>query len=338
MPGPDRKPGPPPAGSISATVAILLGIIALGGLSTLTVSGNLSDAAVGAGSRQTPGLLTGAAVPTRTLRTRTGLLPSAALGRARVCPQPATGEAPAPAAPLHVKVVKPAGNAGRPGQDVVFLGDSYTSGWRGVGEGADGWPAILGAARGWHVHDLAVAGTGYVYPGWTAPIGSQVGAAIGLKPGVVFVAGGHNDEELAPSRAAVAADLVLDRLRAGLPHAVIVVIGPIWPQGDRYRPALVTLRNHLRAKAAAIGALFIDPIAASWLAGANARYIGPDGTHPTASGYRRIARLVGASLQRDPRLATSHVVTVAVPVRPPAPARPAALPRMKLGIMTACGA
>ncbi len=308
------------------------------GLSTLTLTGNPSDAVPGTPGRPTPRPITGDAVPTRTWRTRSGLLPLAALVEASACPQAMAAEAPSPSAPPPVMVVKPAGKAGRRGQDVVFLGDSYTSGWGGVGEGADGWPAILGSLRGWHVHDLAVAGTGFAYPGWTAPIGSQVGTAIGLKPGVVFVAGGHNDEELSPRRAAVAADLVLDRLGAGLPRAVIVVIGPIWPQGDRYRPALVTLRNHLRAKAAAIGALFIDPIAASWLAGANARYIGPDGTHPTASGYRRIERLVAASLQKDPRLATSHVVAVAAPAGHVAPARPAAIPRMKLGIMAACSA
>ena len=195
--------------------------------------------------------------------------------------------------------------ARRPRPVAVFLGDSYTSGWHGIGEDSAGWPSILGVVRHWSVHDLAVAGTGFVNPGWTdQPIGSEVGAAIALRPGIVFVAGGHNDEDLASGPVALAADRVLDRLAAGLPDAVLVVIGPIWPDG-RPKATIVRLRDHLRSRAAGLGALFIDPIAAGWFAGANERFIGPDGTHPTASGYRRIATLVGAALETDPRLSFS---------------------------------
>jgi hypothetical protein len=174
-----------------------------------------------------------------------------------------------------------------------------------VGEDSAGWPAILGAARRWTIHDLAVAGTGFVNPGWTGqPIGSQVRAAIRLRPGIVFVAGGHNDEDLATGPVTRAADSVLDRLATALPQAVIVVVGPIWPDGHP-KATLVRLRDHLRSRAAEIGALFIDPIGAGWFAGTNERFIGPDGTHPTALGYRRIARLIGAALETDPRLSAS---------------------------------
>jgi lysophospholipase L1-like esterase len=199
----------------------------------------------------------------------------------------------------------PARAARRPRPVAVFLGDSYTSGWRGVGEGSAGWPAILGAARHWTIYDLAVAGTGFVNPGWTSqPIGSQVGTAIRLQPGIVFVAGGHNDEDLATGPVTAAADSVLDGLARALPHAVLVVVGPIWPDGNP-KATLVRLRDHLRARATDLGALFIDPIGSGWFAGGNARFIGPDGTHPTSLGYRRIARLVGAALETDPRLSAS---------------------------------
>ena len=201
--------------------------------------------------------------------------------------------------------VDPALAARRPRPVAAFLGDSYTSGWRGVGEGSESWPAILGAVRHWTADNLAVAGTGFVNPGWTGqPIGSRVTTAIGLRPGIVFVAGGHNDEDLASGPVMAAADAVLDRLANALPHAVIVVVGPIWPDGNP-KATLVRLRDHLRSRAAALGALFIDPIGSRWFAGANERFIGPDGTHPTTLGYRRIARLVGAALETDPRLSAS---------------------------------
>ena len=198
----------------------------------------------------------------------------------------------------------PATAARRPRPAAAFLGDSYTSGWRGVGEGSASWPAILGGARHWTIQNLAVAGTGFVNPGWTSPIGSQAGTAIQLQPGIVIVAGGHNDEDLATAPVTAAADSLLDRLSRALPHAVIVVIGPIWPDGNP-KATLVRLRDHLRSKAAELGAVFIDPIGSGWFAGSSERFIGPDGTHPTALGYRRIARLVGAALETDPRLSVT---------------------------------
>ena len=219
-------------------------------------------------------------------------------------------------------------SAGRGGQVVVVLGDSYSSGWRGVGEGADGWPAILGANRHWEVHNLAAPGTGFLNPGFTHPSGSQAPAAIALHPGVVFVVGGHNDEELPSGRVARAADRLLEALAAGLPDAVLVVVGPIWPAGDRYGAALVPLRDHLRARAAAIGALFIDPIADRWLLGANARLVGADGTHPTADGYRRFAQWIAADLQADRRLAAPS---------PVGPANASASDRTTLGTRRAGG-
>jgi lysophospholipase L1-like esterase len=134
----------------------------------------------------------------------------------------------------------------------------------------------------------------------------------------VFVAGGHNDRRYVPSQSASASDRVLDTLHRALPNTIIVVIGPIWQDGS---PAtnILLLRDHLRRKAAAIGALFIDPIRDGWFSGASHRFIGPDGVHPTDAGHRHIAAMVLARLRADRRFAPAGSST-------PAPARVVARP------------
>jgi lysophospholipase L1-like esterase len=122
-----------------------------------------------------------------------------------------------------------------------------------------------------------------------------VASVLRARPGIVFVAGGHNDNRYGVRTTAKAADAVLRRLRRGLPDAVIVVIGPIWGNGSP--PASIRgIRSELRRSAAAIGAMFVDPIRDGWFAGSARRLILADGIHPSDAGHRRIAALVLAAL------------------------------------------
>jgi lysophospholipase L1-like esterase len=180
----------------------------------------------------------------------------------------------------------------------VFLGDSYTTGWKGAGIGTRGWPRLVARARGWKTVNLAVAGTGFLNPGWTnQPVGSRVGAAIAREPDVIFVAAGHNDSRWTATATAKAADKVITRLRRALPDAVLVIVGPIWPSGSP--PArCVALRDHLRRTAASVGAIFIDPLGERWFAGSRRSLIGTDGIHPTDAGHRAMAKRVIADLTR----------------------------------------
>jgi len=184
------------------------------------------------------------------------------------------------------------------GATAVFLGDSFTSGWNGAGLGSRGWPALVGAARGWKVVNLAVPGTGFINPGWTnQPLGSRISAAVRRDPAIVFVATGHNDSRWSTSATIAAAERDIDRLHAGLPDAMIVIVAPIWQDGSPPSRCL-DLRDALRRKAAAIGATFIDPLAERWFAGASHRYIGSDGLHPTNAGHAWLAGRVLADLAR----------------------------------------
>jgi lysophospholipase L1-like esterase len=149
----------------------------------------------------------------------------------------------------------------------------------------------------------AVAGTGFVNPGWTGqPVPSQVADVVLARPRIVFVAAGHNDRRFAASRSDRAADAVIARLHSALPDAILVVIGPIWQDGSP--PAsLRALRDHLRLAAARVDAIFIDPLRDPWFGGAAHRMIGPDGVHPTDAGHRLIAGLVLRALRADVRFA-----------------------------------
>jgi lysophospholipase L1-like esterase len=182
------------------------------------------------------------------------------------------------------------------GRTAVFLGDSYTTGWNGAGIGSRGWPKIVAHSLGWRTVNLAVAGTGFMNPGWTKqPLGSRVDDAIRLRPDVVVVASGHNDSRWSTTATDRAADKAIERLRQALPDARMIIIGPIWPSG-RPPARCLDLRDHLRRTAASIGATFIDPLGEGWFAGGYRRLIGADGIHPTNAGHRRIADRVLADL------------------------------------------
>jgi lysophospholipase L1-like esterase len=215
------------------------------------------------------------------------------------------GEAPPPSAPTRTGTVRAAlrqaVDAPRPRPVAVFLGDSYTSGYNGAGLGRAGWPAIVSAALGFRPLNRAVPGTGFINPGWTAqPIRTRIAGAVRAHPRLVILAGGHNDRRFATAATSGAADLVIARLRRAFPDAVLVVIGPIWSNGDPPL-SLLRLRDHLRRTSAAVGAIFIDPLGAGWFAGSARRLIGPDDIHPTNAGHRHIAHLVLRAIRADPR-------------------------------------
>lgn len=324
-----------PALAVLLVAAAVVGVLAFSGAGASLLGGTPSSPTI-------PAVALGGPTPAGA-EVKAGVEATAAAGPAT--PGPGPGASPlgpdACPAPTAAPASSP-GTGARPGalaslapvkapiarRLVVFLGDSYTSGYLGIGEGSDGWPAIVSGSSGWRMVNLAEPGIGFLNPGWTTPVRTQVAEAIRLKPDLVILAAGHNDEHYGTDRTARAADAVLGELGAGLPGAILVVIGPIWYDGSPV-PTIVALRDHLRAGAAASGALFIDPIAGRWFAGSNHQLIGADGIHPTSSGHRHIARLVLDALAADPRFApspdqaaTAAPVPIDAPVNLPGGASP----------------
>jgi hypothetical protein len=193
---------------------------------------------------------------------------------------------------------------------MVVLGDSYTSGWQGAGTGAHGWPRIVGRERGWHVLNFAVPGTGFLNPGWTRATHPLAG-----EPDRRSAPGCRRDRGRA-QRLPVVTLLDRDgggsgdrRIHRSLPEAAIVVIGPIWQDGSPPSRCLA-LRDHLGRTAAAVGAVFVDPIGERWFAGSRHRMIRADGIHPDDAGHRWMAARVlgGPREERDlARSATGRV-------------------------------
>ncbi|WP_018331180.1 SGNH/GDSL hydrolase family protein [Actinomycetospora chiangmaiensis] len=188
------------------------------------------------------------------------------------------------------------------GADVAVIGDSISQGTKLGGTGRANWTAIVGAARGWRVTDVAVGGTGYVYasPGTQDFAAGQLDRAVAVRPGTVVVQGSRNDGLTPlPQVSAAAADLYR-QLQDRLPGVHLIVIGPVWSDGT-ITPSLEALRDAVRTPALAAGATFIDPIGENWFAGAAGAQppvIGSDGVHPTDAGHRLIADRVLRALER----------------------------------------
>ncbi len=187
------------------------------------------------------------------------------------------------------------------GATVAVIGDSISQGTKLGGVGRANWTAIVGAARGWRVTDVAVGGTGYVYatPGTQNFAAGQLDRAVAAAPSTVLVQGSRNDGLVPlPQLSAAAADLYR-QLQDRLPGVRLLVIGPVWSDG-RICPSLDALRDAVRTPALAAGATFVDPIGDNWFAGAATTQpplIGSDGVHPTDAGHRLIADRVLRALE-----------------------------------------
>ncbi|NUS56453.1 MAG: SGNH/GDSL hydrolase family protein [Streptomycetaceae bacterium] len=175
---------------------------------------------------------------------------------------------------------------------VLVIGDSYTDG-SDMNTGPE-WPDIIAKKRGWLLYEDAVGGTGYVNNGQTVRFGAHARIPHDLDvyaPDAVIVAGGLNDRTYSPAAVARAARRDLAELRAGFPHADIVVFSPFSPGPP---PAdLRTLDAKLRGVARSLGLAYIDVTR-----DLPASLVGSDGTHPTDQGHEHLAARIDAVLPR----------------------------------------
>jgi len=110
--------------------------------------------------------------------------------------------------------------------------------------------------------------------------------------------GSRNDQPVDPQLFSALALETLRLARFAAPSAQVLVIGPPWPT-TCVPPELLVIRDSLRDQAAAVGAMFVDPIAEGWFIG-RPDLIGQDGIHPTDAGHvymaERIAPLIYGQL------------------------------------------
>ena len=134
----------------------------------------------------------------------------------------------------------------------------------------------------------AEGGAGYGQPGRRGNVFQDLTAqAVRRGDELVVFFGSRNDQPVDPQRLPrFAADAFL-LARYAAPAAKLLVIGPPWPTASP-PPAVLKIRDSLRDQAAAVGAVFIDPIAQGWFVG-RPDLIGGDGVHPTDAGHAYMA-------------------------------------------------
>lgn len=179
---------------------------------------------------------------------------------------------------------------------VAVLGDSYTV---GVGASGPGYVDGLAAQTGWTVVGDGESGTGYVNVGeepGASVYGDRVADVVAEAPDLVIVQGSTNDLGRTPVEVGRAASAVYAALAAGLPDAVVVVVGPLAPPAVD-AVAVAALRDALVDASGRAGLLFIDPLAAGWLQPPDGFFIA-DGLHPSDAGHQRLADELVAALRR----------------------------------------
>ena len=192
--------------------------------------------------------------------------------------------------------------------DAAFLGDSYTFGV-GATQPSDGYAYLVARAEHWTARIVGLPGSGYVRVAIRdhKNIAAGLAAVIAAQPRVVIVASGHNDAmpHVPYTQTQAAALRDLGALRAALPQATIVVLGPIWLNGYPDRKALYVNHAIHLAQQRVPGTLWIDPIAQHWFTGSWVKRTGDDRNminyaagHPNNRGYRHIATLLEADLHQ----------------------------------------
>lgn len=146
----------------------------------------------------------------------------------------------------------------------VFIGDARSAGV-GASETSKRWTTRLSAAEGWQEVNVARAGTGYLTTAGLLECGrtfcpnykGAVLEAIRNKPQIVVVAGGQNDQLQDPVAEQAAIAEVYHDLRAGLPDAQIIAVGPATTDAQPGKN-LLAIDDAVRLAATDNGALYVS--------------------------------------------------------------------------------
>ncbi len=190
---------------------------------------------------------------------------------------------------------------------IVVVGDSYTGATKMGGAGDAHWTKLIQAKlyagnqrTDWDV--TTVGGSGYINTG-----SANKNFATGIEEplmgnaDIAVLFGSRNDATSPLADVQAIAPKTITRYKERNPSAKLVVIGPTWIKGNP--PAnLLAVRDAIKDAAAAAGGTFVDPLTDGWFFGADARFIGSDGVHPTDEGNQylsdKILPVVSAALTK----------------------------------------
>lgn len=187
---------------------------------------------------------------------------------------------------------------------VFLLGDSYTSGIRGVPP-EQTYAGVAARQLGWQVVIGGYAGTGFVQRGRIGKSFVQLDdEQFGWRPApdMMIISGGHNDVVFSPDTVTQATRSLVMKVEQRWPKTHVVLMGPLW--GGDPVPRALSVRDAVKGVAAELDVPFIDPLQGGWIHGntyhgtGNApQLIRKDGTHPNQAGNLHIAARVVAELK-----------------------------------------
>ena len=220
-------------------------------------------------------------------------------GGASTAPAASPGPAASPpptATPESSDSPLPAGTA-----VAVFLGDSYTQGF-GASSPVTRWSTLVAQEAGWTEVNKGQGGTGYVTTAGAVNCGHQhcptypdrVADVIAAAPDIVVVAGGQNDRwvlDTDPDLVHAAVDETFRHLRAGLPHARLIAVGP--STAEPATTMITDLDGWVHAAANRVDAEYVSLLDPRVI---RADMVVADGVHVNDAGHRAIADRVLATV------------------------------------------
>lgn len=164
------------------------------------------------------------------------------------------------------------------------IGDSIAIG-NGV-PAEDAWPLLVADRFDWTLSDFGESAAGFTVKGLnTHTFDDQVSAVIRLRPQVVLIGGTRNDLFAPTPTLKAAATSALQRLRAALPHARIIGVGPLW--GSDEAPAQIAVIDNIVKEA-------VLDVGGSWVElgqpfTGRTDLVLADHVHPTVDGQKMLA-------------------------------------------------
>jgi hypothetical protein len=180
---------------------------------------------------------------------------------------------------------------------LAVYGDGYAAGNSQGGVGPAGWPALVARQVGATLALHAAPQAGYASVGAR---GQDYRGLVQASPvpdaSVTLLFGSRNDRGEDVTAVEVNAAQVINTVRTQSSTTAIVVIGPVWDDGDVPADVLAT-RDAVQTAAEAASVSFVDPLREGWFADEQG-LISPDGISPNDQGHRYLAGLISPVVEQ----------------------------------------